>query len=451
VVIGYYDTGTIEVLWKWIEIGGNEEEGILAKTLIELRNITTAYEMRQSTNYAALQDVKLRIQEGEFIAILGPSGSGKSKLLKMIAGLGHPVEGTSNYSGQKISSMNPNVSMMLPSAPLFPWLTVFENIKVGLLNKKINKQDKIIKTIQVIEMLGVSGIESVYPRDLSAEMRQRVGIGRALISEPDVLLLDEPFSQLDIRAAENLCKDILTLWLGRKMNSKALVITTTNAEEAIYLSDRILIVTSTPGEALAEIKINLPHWRDRKGAAFMSIMNQVDSVLGKTTTLGTMNLMDTMHLTKLPTTSIEMLTDFLAMQEESKGNINIYSLAEGPAVDSRESFPLIDMAVLLGFSQIQDGQISLTQAGRKFIKATAFEGKEVFAEQLLRYIPMINQMLRYLESSSSKKISATVFEEILKGYFTPEQTREQLEILIGWGLHANLFSYDKVNHQLYIE
>jgi len=424
----------------------------LAKTLIELRNITTAYGMRQNANCAAVQDVKLRINEGEFIAILGPSGSGKSKLLKMIAGLGHPVEGTSSYSGQKISSMNPNVSMMLPSVPLFPWLTVFENIKVGLLNKKINKQDKIIKTIQVIEMLGVSSIERAYPREISNEMRQRVGIGRALISEPDVLLLDEPFSQLDIRAAESLCRDILTLWLGRKMNSKALVITTTNAEEAIYLSDRILIVTSTLGEAFKEIKINLPHWRDRKGAAFMSIMNQVDSVLGKTTTtLGTMNLMDTMHLTKLPTTSIEMLTDFLAMQEESKGNINIYSLAEGPAVDSRESFPLIDMAVLLGFSQIQDGQISLTQAGRKFIKATDFEGKEVFAEQLLRYIPMINQMLRYLESSSSKKISATVFEEILKGYFTPEQTREQLEILIGWGLHANLFSYDKVNHQLYIE
>jgi len=423
----------------------------LAKTLIELRNITTGYEMRQNANCAGLQDVNLRIQEGEFIAILGPSGSGKSKLLKMIAGLGHPVEDTSSYSRQKYRGMNTNVSMMLPASPLFPWLTVFENIKVGLLNKKINKKDKIVKTMQVIEMLGLSSIESAYPRDLSTEMRQRVGIGRALISEPDVLLLDEPFSSLDVRAGESLCRDILTLWLGKKMNSKALVITTTNTEEAIYLSDRILIVTSTPGEALTEIKINLPHWRDRKGAAFMSIMNQVDSVLGKTTTLGTMNLMDTMHLTKLPATSIEMLTNFLAMQEGSKGNINIYSLAEGPAVDSRESFSLIDMAVLLGFSQIQDGQISLTKAGRKFLQGTTFEGKEVFAEQLLRYIPMIKQMLRYLESSNSKKISATVFEEILKGYFTPEQTREQLEILIGWGMHADLFSYDKVNHQLFIE
>lgn len=423
----------------------------MAKTLIELRNITTGYEIRQNANCAGLQDVNLRIQEGEFIAILGPSGSGKSKLLKMIAGLGHPVEDTSSYSRQKYRGMNTNVSMMLPASPLFPWLTVFENIKVGLLNKKINKKDKIVKTMQVLEILGLSSIESAYPRDLSTEMRQRVGIGRALISEPDVLLLDEPFSSLDVRAGESLCKDILTLWLGKKMNSKALVITTTNTEEAIYLSDRILIVTCTPGEALTEIKINLPHWRDRKGAAFMSIMNQVDSVLGKTTTLGTMNLMDTMHLTKLPATSIEMLTNFLAMQEGSKGNINIYSLAEGPAVDSRESFSLIDMAVLLGFSQIQDGQISLTKAGRKFLQGTTFEGKEVFAEQLLRYIPMIKQMLRYLESSNSKKISATVFEEILKGYFTPEQTREQLEILIGWGMHADLFSYDKVNHQLFIE
>lgn len=425
----------------------------MAKTLIELKSITNHYEMRHESNYAVLENINFTIQEGECIAIVGPACSGKSMLLKTIAGLSHATEGHINYLGQKISGVNPNANMVLQSVTLFPWLTVFENIMVGLLNKKINKNDKTIKTLQIIERLGLNSAQNTYPRELSDGMRQRVGIGRALVSEPDVLLLDEPFSLLDVKAAESLRLDLLTLWLEKKMNSKALVITTTSAEDAIYLSDRILILTNTPGESPKEVKINLPHWRDRKGVTFMSMIDQVDSLIEKqrTVPIGVVNLMDTMQLTRLPNTSIEVLTNFLAMQEENKEKMNIYALTEGAAVDSRDSFSIIDMAVLLGFSQIQEGEILLTEAGRKFLRATAFEGKEVFGEQLLRCVPMIKQMLRYLESSNNKKISVEVFEDILKGYFTQEQTKEQIEILIGWGLHADLFSYDKVNHELYID
>lgn len=425
----------------------------MAQPLIELKQITKCYEVQQNANHVVLEDINLMIQEGEFVSILGPSGSGKSTLLRIIAGLTEATQGTVSYLGQVICGVNPGVSMVFQSFALFPWLTVLENVMVGLENKKMSTKEKRAQALQIIDMLGLDGFESAYPKELSGGMRQRVGLGRALVSGPDVLLMDEPFSALDVLTAENLRRNILELWLEKKINTKSIIMITHGIEEAVYMSDRVVIISSGPAKVVKQIMIDIPRWRDKKEPAFLALVDQIYSLMIKQTaeTVRAVDLRDSMHLVLLPDVPIEVLAGFLELLNDENEKTDLYKLAERLMMDIKDFFPIVDAVALLRFAQIQEGDIELTEAGRQFAKVSVLERKKLFSKQLVRYVPMINQILYFLESKNNKKMHVEYFEDILKGYFTDEQVTGQLEILIRWGRYAEIFAYDDKSRQFYIE
>src|SRR5579875_1818590 len=243
----------------------------MGNTLIELKNISKRYELPSQGNVTILEDININIKEGEFVSILGPSGSGKSTLLRIIAGLVSPSQGEVLYNGSRIVGTNPGVGMVFQSFALFPWLTVIENVKLGLENKPLREEEKMRKALSVIDMIGLDGFEGAYPKELSGGMRQRVGIGRALVMEPDILLMDEPFSALDVLTAENLRRDLLELWLEKKIPTKSIIMVTHGIEEAVYMADRAVVLSRDPATIISDIRINLPHWRERKDEAFTKL------------------------------------------------------------------------------------------------------------------------------------------------------------------------------------
>ena len=238
----------------------------MSKTLLELQTVGRSFIAKDRKDTVILEDINLRVQEGEFLAILGPSGSGKSTLLRIIAGLLPATKGRVSYLGRETAGINPGVGMVFQSFALFPWLTVLENVLMGLQDSPLSHDEKQKKAMWVIDIVGLDGFENAYPKELSGGMRQRVGIGRALVGEPDILLMDEAFSALDVLTAENLRRDLLELWLEKKIPTKAIILVTHGIEEAVYMADRAVILSTRPATIIQNISIPRPRWRDKKSA-----------------------------------------------------------------------------------------------------------------------------------------------------------------------------------------
>jgi NitT/TauT family transport system ATP-binding protein len=232
-------------------------------TLFELNGVRQAYPKPSGQEYVVLDDVDLSLRDGEIVGLLGRSGSGKSTLLRIIAGLVRPTSGRIRHHGEPVSGPTDGVAMVFQTFALFPWLTVSANVLAGLKAKGVPAQQAEARADQAIKLIGLSGFESAYPKELSGGMRQRVGVARALVVHPEILLMDEPCSALDVLTAETLRTDLLDLWMERRLPIKSILMVTHNIEEAVLMCDRILVFSSNPGRVAAEIRVELGHPRNR--------------------------------------------------------------------------------------------------------------------------------------------------------------------------------------------
>jgi NitT/TauT family transport system ATP-binding protein len=423
------------------------------KELIEVKEVYKNFGIKDHENAPILEDINLEVKEGEFLAILGPSGSGKSTLLRIIAGLIPASKGTVTYLGNAIQGVNPGVAMVFQSFALFPWLTVLENVMLGLESKKLSKAEKYDKALKVIDVVGLDGFENAYPKELSGGMRQRVGIGRALVSDPDVLLMDEPFSALDVLTAENLRRDLLELWLDKKIPTKSIILVTHGIEEAVYMADRAIILSAGPARVVEEITINIPRWRDKKAANFIALVDRIYSLMTKKEVRSSSEpiVYQPKKIMMLPHVSAGALTGFLELLEDFNERTDLYKLADRLVMDIEDFFPIIELASLLGFAKVVEGDIELTPEGVQFARATVLERKELFKDQLLKNVPFIAQMINVLQSKSNKNMNIEFFEDLIARTFGDEVAKTQIQLIINWGRYAELFGYDKVTELVYLE
>lgn len=422
------------------------------KTLMELTDIRKGYDLPNKGNVTILDDINLNIKEGEFISILGPSGSGKSTLLRIIAGLVSPSQGAVLYNGKPIVGTNPGVGMVFQSFALFPWLTVLENVKLGLENKPLREAEKMRKALAVIDMIGLDGFESAYPKELSGGMRQRVGIGRALVMEPDILLMDEPFSALDVLTAENLKRDLLELWTEKKIPTKSIIMVTHSIEEAVYMSDRAIVLSRDPARVITDIKITMPHWRDKQHPQFTSLVDRIYSILTKREVPSVdVAEVSKKKLEKIQEVPAGALTGFIELVEDLGEKVDLYKLADQLSLDLGDFLPIVEAAQLLEFATILQGDIDLTDLGHQFAEASVLDRKILFKEQLIKNVPIIEKIVWVLHSKSNRKMEREFFVEILEKHFGAEEAEHQLDILIDWGRYAELISYDEKAEVLYLE
>ncbi|WP_342673741.1 nitrate/sulfonate/bicarbonate ABC transporter ATP-binding protein [Actinospica robiniae] len=407
-----------------------------------------------------LDGVSLTLHEGEIVALLGKSGSGKSTLLRCIAGLIAPSCGTITYRGTELNGANPGTAMVFQSFALLPWLTVQQNVELAMQARDVPEKDLAPRALRAIDLIGLDGFESAYPKELSGGMRQRVGFARALVVEPDALLMDEPFSALDVLTASNLRGELTRLWEGREFPVKSVLIVTHNIEEAVQLADRILVLSSNPGRIMAELTVELPRPRDRRDPRFDALVETVYGILTgreeqarSAAAVGSSRPAATPTPSELPLPDVSAggLSGLLEILAARGGESGLAELAVDLNFEIDDLLPLVDAAEMLGMAEVADARIHLTDAGRAYAAADIDTGKQLFAVAAASRAPLIGAIVKALSATDDGSLREGFFLDLLRRGFSTEDARRQLDTAVDWGRYAELFEYDAEYGELVLE
>jgi NitT/TauT family transport system ATP-binding protein len=420
-------------------------------TILSVDHVTQVFQTGSGESRApVLSDVSLRLKAGEIVALLGRSGSGKSTLLRIISGLTRPTKGTVTISDQPVSGPAKDVAMVFQSFALFPWLDVLENVEMGLRADGVPLDETRKRALQAIDTIGLDGFESAYPKELSGGMRQRVGFARALVMQPKILLMDEPFSALDVLTAETLRTDLLDLWQEGRIPIKAILMVTHNIEEAVLMADRILVLSSNPGRIASEIAVPLKHPRDRLDNAFRDLVEKIyalmtqrpeakpaarEAAAAAAAGLG-------LALPLVSTNSLAGMLEEIAAPPYN-GKADLPHLADSLALEIDDLFPLGETLQLLKLAEFQEGDIKLTTLGQRFVDMDVDQRKKVFGDQLLAHIPLASHIKRVLDERPTHRAPATRFREELEDYMSEDYAERTLRAIINLGRYGELFAYDE--------
>ena len=416
--------------------------------LLEVEHVRQSFPKSGGGELLVLDNVDLKLSDGEIVGLLGRSGSGKSTLLRLIAGLASPVAGSVRYLGSEIKGCAPGIAMVFQSFALFPWLTVLQNVELGLEALGLAKEETRQRALSAIDLIGLDGFESAYPRELSGGMRQRVGFARALVVNPNILLMDEPFSALDVLTAETLRTDFIDLWVARKLPIKGVLLVTHNIEEAVLMCDRVLLLASNPGRIAAEIRIDLPHPRHRTDPEFQKVVDNIYVAMtlrGQPGALAQPEAHPTLTLSsKLPRVSTNRLSGLIeaVAGEPYRGHADLPAIASTLQMEIDDLFPAAEALNLLRFAELTGGDIKLTAAGREFAVADLADRKRMFSQQLLAHVPLAAHVRRVLDERSQHVAPRTRFADELEDHMSEEDAESTLRALISWARYAELFAYD---------
>jgi len=422
--------------------------------LIDLRNVCRSFPKGSGEDLLVLEKVDLTIRAGEMVGLLGRSGSGKSTLLRIIAGLIAPSSGEAECRGEAIKGPPNGVAMVFQSFALFPWLTVLQNVELGLEALGIDDAERRTRALAAIDLIGLDGFESAYPKELSGGMRQRVGFARALVVHPDLLLMDEPFSALDVLTAETLRTDLIDLWIEGRLPIKSILMVTHNIEEAVLMCDRILVFSSNPGRVAAEYKVDLPHPRNRLDPAFRQLVDTLYArmTLREATTLptGIQGFGVGMVLDHVSSNVLSGLIETLAGPPYN-GHADLPVLAGQLQLEADEILHLGESLQLLRFAQLSEGDLMLTDAGKRFANLETDACKKLFAEHLLAYVPVMGLIKRVLDERPSHAAPAARFRNELEDYMSEEYADETLRTIVSWARYGELFAYDEQSETFSLE
>lgn len=422
--------------------------------LLQLKQVTQLYGSGER-RFTAVENVNLALAEGEFVALLGPSGCGKSTLLRIITGLQEATTGQVLYRARPLLGVNPQATIVFQTFALFPWLTVLENVAVALKAKGVPLDLRTAQAIDALDRVGLDGFENAYPRELSGGMRQKVGFARAMVTEPELLCLDEPFSALDVLSAEALRGELLELWTGGQIPTKAILMVSHNIEEAVFMADRIIVMDKTPGRIVADLTVSLPHPRQRKANEFQAMVDHVYATLAGQTQPEHLELGTapgepgrTRRLPQVAITDLAALLEYLDDLPENRADI--YRLADELKLNSDTLLSLVETAELLGFATIAKGDIMLTSLGETFAEASILARKEIFATRIRR-LPIVKWLLAMLRAAQRQQLAWEVIQTALELEFPAPEAEKQLDTLVHWGRYAEILAYDDNEGALYLE
>ena len=418
----------------------------MSETIIAIDHLRKAYKKAATQDLLVLEDINFKLQEGEIVALLGKSGSGKSTLLRIIAGLVAPTSGHVSYRGQPVTQPVRGIAMVFQSFALMPWLTVLENVELGLEAQGVCREERRQRAIEAIDIIGLDGFESAFPKELSGGMRQRVGFARALVINPDVLLMDEPFSALDVLTAENLKSDLLELWQEKKTNTNGILLVTHNIEEAAMMADRIVILGSDPGSIRADLAVKLPQPRDTESPEFRDLVDKIYTLM-----ISSGLQEKTRHAARerqiglgyrLPDVDPSEISGLIETMTSFENQIDLPDLADELTMNVDDLFPILEMLEVLGFAEILEGDVHLRELGKQFSEADLQERKQLFAQRLLEKIPLARYIRRILDEKNGHRVSEERFLTKLEDYLSEEEAERVLRTMIDWGRYAEIFAYD---------
>ena len=443
--------------------------------IITADSVTKAFTTPDGGALPVLDGVSFTLAEGEIVALLGKSGSGKSTLLRCVAGLIAPSSGSVSYRGTPLTGANPGVSMVFQTFALLPWLTVQQNVELGLEARGVPEASRAERALAAIDAIGLDGFESAYPKELSGGMRQRVGFARAIVTEPDALLMDEPFSALDVLTAENLRGELVKLWEGREAPVRSILIVTHNIEEAVLLADRVLVLSSNPGRIRAELSVELPRPRDRHAPRFEALVDTIYGILtgredsaaeavsaaagGSASGSAAADAgpaprrrpAATPMNTPLPAVSPGGLGGLLEILMARGGKDGLAEIADNLSFEIDDLLPLTDAALLLRMARIDGSDIELTAEGKEFAAADILTSKQLFARSAAAHAPLVRAVVQALAATEDHTLRAGFFLDLLRRGFSATEARSQLDTAIDWGRYAELYDYDSDDDEFTLE
>jgi len=416
------------------------------ESVLDVRGVSMAFDKPSGEPLRVLDNVDMSLREGEILGLLGRSGSGKSTLLRIAGGLMHPVSGEVRYRGAPLDGPAEGIAIVFQTFALFPWLTVFENVAAGLDALGLSRAETERRTRAALDLIGLDGFESAYPRELSGGMRQRVGFARATAAQPIVLLMDEPFSALDVLTAETLRTDLLDLWSGHQLPTKSILLVTHNIEEAVIMCDRILVLASNPGRIAVEIPVTLPRPHDRLEPAFQNIVDEIYSTLTSRSleSIGAHRQPHGAAMQPLPHASINRISGFIETLSAPPylGHAPLATIADALSLQVDNLFPTAEALHLLAFAELTGKELKLTAAGRVFAQSDTNARKLLFREHLLRFVPLAAHIHRILDEREDHQAPRVRFEAELEDHLTRQDADRTLRVVTAWGRYAELFAYD---------
>jgi NitT/TauT family transport system ATP-binding protein len=422
------------------------------EAIIRAEKVEKFYTQPSQNRIQVISATDLSVLPGEILALLGPSGSGKSTMLRMLSGLSTPTAGKVFWHEKPISGAETNVSIVFQSFALFPWLTVLENVEAPLQARGVDAEERRARSMKMLDTVGLDGFEAAYPKELSGGMKQRVGFARALVVEPEVLFMDEPFSALDVLTAENLRSELLELWQKKIMPTRAVFIVTHNIEEAVLLADRIVVLGRNPGHIRTDFRVQLAQPRDRKSEAFTQLVDYIYKVLTKPDVVPAEapdqhagprpRDQRQMHYQMLPHARPGGVAGLLELLLDKGGRDDIYHLADDLAFEIDDLLPIVDAAQLLGFLKVEEGDAAITPSGTEFANSEILRQKELFRDAAKENVLLLRQIRRALDAKSDHTVPEDFFLDMLDEQFSEEESLRQMETAVTWGRYAELFDFD---------
>ncbi|MGA9837044.1 MAG: nitrate/sulfonate/bicarbonate ABC transporter ATP-binding protein [Gemmatimonadaceae bacterium] len=426
--------------------------------LLAARDVSKIY---GNDRAAALEHVSLELRAGEFVALLGPSGSGKSTLLRILAGLIAPSEGDVLVHGAPWTGPNSQVAIVFQSFALFPWLTVLQNVEMGLLAVDLPAAERRARAVKAIDLIGLDGFEEAFPKELSGGMKQRVGFARALVVQPEVLFLDEPFSALDVLTAEHLRTELKELWMDRSLPTKAVLMVTHNIEEAVTLADRVLVFGTNPGHIRVELPgVPLEQRKSRTPAqtrlveTIYRIMTNPDedpSAFLERPKRRASRRPPKPRYPALPDVRLDELAGFVEFLSSIGGSADLHDLSRDLQLRHDDLLALVEATDLLDFAQVADRKVVLTPLGAEFSVADLDGEKALLRVAVVEHAPILRFVTRLLNEAPAHTLEAERLEAELRKAFGAEEAHRQFETTVDWGRYAELFNYDTTAGELRLD
>lgn len=410
--------------------------------IIELKKVSLEFSGEKGgVASPVLQDIDLRIEENDIVAVLGPSGCGKSTLVRLMAGLIAPTRGEVLFRGKPVRGVCSGVAMVFQNFALFPWMTVEGNVKAPLEQFGLGERESAERVAKSLAMVGLSGYEKIYPRELSGGMKQRVGIARALAVNPEVLCMDEPFSALDVLTAESLRDELGRMCADSSNPLRTMISVTHNIEEAVYLAKRILVLAAHPGRIAMDLQNTLPYPRDPHSAEFREIVEKIHDIL-------THHELPESGVAEglpeaLPKATIGEVLGLLSLCEETPKDI--FDLADDLGKEFDEMLEAVKAAELLGFVETPHDHVVLNALGRRFQSAPVGERKALLRERITGLV-----LFRKLKETAGKsgKIAVAELKDFLSHCLPGRNALEVVHTLISWGRYAGLLEWDSTKQEL---
>jgi NitT/TauT family transport system ATP-binding protein len=422
--------------------------------IAEIRNVCKEFTLPNGADLKVLENISLQIHAGEIVALLGPSGSGKSTMMRILTGLITPTTGEVLAYDKPLVGFHPRASIVFQNFALYPWLTVHENIAMGLEWLQLPEEEVRTRVRQAVDKVGLEGFEEAYPKELSGGMKQRVGIARAIVVQPELLCMDEPFSALDVLTAENLRAEVLSLWLDHKVEIKSVLFVTHDIREAVFLANRIVVLSTNPGAIRIILQNDMPHPRDMRSPAFLAMIDHIHDIITNAIIPDevTPAVPTTVprHVEPLPHVTPGEILGLLEILDDHNGTIDIFDLAQKTGKDFGSTITVVKAAELLDFVDTPKHNVVFTDTGKQFLKGDVNNRKLLFKQQMLslRLFEVVSGMLRRTESLN---LSEEIVLEQLAILLPNEDVEKLFETMVGWARYGELFGYNADDKVLYLD